>query len=78
MRESFKMVILNEKRKYMSYNKFGVNTSNSFNTPPKAGNSKLFNKLVDMGYTNQAEATQAIAKYLVTGKIAKPSKKGNV
>lgn len=62
----------------MSYNKFGVNTSNSFNTPPKAGNSKLFNKLVDMGYTNQAEATQAIAKYLVTGKIAKPSKKGNI
>ena len=72
------MVILNEKGKYMSYNKFGVNTSNSFNTPPKAGNSKLFNKLVDMGYTNQAAATQAIAKYLVTGKIAKPSKKGNV
>jgi hypothetical protein len=68
------MVILNEKRKYMSYNKFGVNTSNSFNTPPKAGSSKLFNKLVDMGYTNQAEATQAIAKYLVTGKIVKPSK----
>lgn len=58
----------------MSYNKFGVNTSNSFNTPPKAGSSKLFNKLVDMGYTNQAEAAQAIAKYLVTGKIVKPSK----
>ena len=58
----------------MSYNKFGVNTSNSFNTPPKAGSSKLFNKLIDMGYTNQAEATQAIAKYLVTGKIVKPTK----
>ena len=58
----------------MSYNKFGVNTSNSFNTPPKAGSSKLFKQLIDMGYTNQAEATQAIAKYLVTGKIVKPSK----
>jgi len=68
------MVILNEKRKYMSYNKFGVNTSNSFNTPPKAGSSKLFNKLIDMGYTNQAEATQAIVKYLRTGKLVKPTK----
>jgi hypothetical protein len=56
------------------YNKFGVNTSNSFNTPPKAGNSKLINKLVDMGYTNRPEAAQAIAKYLVTGKLDKPSK----
>ena len=74
MRESFKMVILNEKRKYMSYNKFGVNTSNSFNTPPKAVNSKLFNKLVDMGYTDPSEAYHAIAKYLVTGKIVKPTK----
>ena len=62
----------------MSYNKFGVNTSNSFNTPPKAGNSKLFNKLVDMGYTDQTEAIIAINAYLLTGKIAKPTKKGNV
>ena len=58
----------------MSYNKFGVNIRNSFNTPPKAGSSKLFNKLVDMGYTDPSEAYHAIAKYLVTGKIVKPSK----
>jgi hypothetical protein len=72
------MVILNEKRKYMSYNKFGVNTSNSFNTPPKAGNSKLFKQLIDMGYTNQTEAIIAINAYLLTGKIPNPTKKGNV
>ena len=58
----------------MSYNKFGVNTRNSFNTPPKADSSKLFNKLVDMGYTDPSEAYHAIAKYLVTGKIVKPTK----
>lgn len=58
----------------MSYNKFGVNTSNSFNTPPKAVNSKLLNKLVDMGYTDPSEAYHTIAKYLVTGKIVKPTK----
>ena len=58
----------------MSYNKFGVNTSNSFNTPPKAVDSKLFKKLVDMGYTDPSEASAAITKYLVTGKLVKPSK----
>ena len=57
-----------------NYNKFGVNTSNSFNTPPKAGSSKLINKLVDRGYTDPSEAYHAIARYLVTGKLDKPSK----
>jgi hypothetical protein len=60
--------------KMSNYNKFGVNTSNSFNTPPKAGTSKLFKQLIDMGYTDPSEAYHAIAKYLVTGKIVKPSK----
>ena len=58
----------------MSYNKFGVNTSNSFNTPPKAGTSKLFKQLIDMGYTDQSEAIIAINAYLVTGKLVKPTK----
>ena len=62
----------------MSYNKFGVNTSNSFNTPPKAGTSKLFKQLLDKGYTDPTEALIAVQEYLLTGKIAKPSKKGNV
>ena len=52
-----------------NYNKFGVNTSNSFNTPPNS--SKLINKLVAMGYTDPSEAYHAIAKYLVTGKMPK-------
>ena len=52
-----------------NYNKFGVNTGNSFNTPPKSDSSKLINKMVAMGYTNQSETYHAIAKYLVTGKM---------
>jgi hypothetical protein len=72
------MVILNEKRKYMSYNKFGVNTSNSFNTPPKAGSSKLFKQLIDMGYTDQTKAIIAINAYLLTGKFPNPTTKGKV
>ena len=62
----------------MSYNKFGVNTSNSFNTPPKAGSSKLFNKLIDMGYTDQTKAIIAINAYLLTGKFPNTNKKGKV
>jgi len=52
-----------------NYNKFGVNTSNSFNTPPKSGSSKMLNALIEMGYTDQAAANQAIVKYLRTGKM---------
>ena len=44
-------------------------SKNIANTPPKSGSSKLINKLVAMGYTNQSEAYHAIAKYLVTGKM---------
>jgi hypothetical protein len=52
------MVILNEKRKYMK----------------KAADSKLLKKLIELGYTDPSEAYHAIAKYLVTGKIVKPTK----
>lgn len=44
-------------------------SKNIANTPPKSGSSKLINKLVAMGYTNQSEAYHAIAKYKVTGKM---------
>ena len=58
MRESFKMVILNEKGKYMK----------------KTADSKLLKRLMELGYTDPSEAYHAIAKYLVTGKLVKPTK----
>ena len=58
MRESFKMVILNEKRKYMN----------------RSADSKLLKRLIELGYTDPSKAYHAIAKYLVSGKIVKPTK----
>ena len=52
------MVILNEKGKYMN----------------RSADSKLLKRLMELGYTDPSEAYHAIAKYLVTGKIVKPSK----
>jgi predicted transcriptional regulator YheO len=54
----------------MSYNKFGVNTSNSFNTPPKAVSSKLINRLAEMGYVDPNQAAKAVKDYLKTGSLA--------
>ena len=46
-------------------------SKNIANTPPKSGSSKMLNALIEMGYTDQAAANQAIVKYLRTGKMPK-------
>ena len=40
----------------------------------RSADSKLLKRLMELGYTDPSEAYHAIAKYLVTGKIVKPSK----